>query len=131
MDLSHPKEGSVNDGIPKQLCSMKYISMDDAINEVLQQGRNSLKAKIDVKSAFQLLPIHPADQYLLAMERNNEIFIDTCLPFGLCSALKLFNMLADLLAWIFEQQGVIFSLHYLDDFFTVGSASSNICAMNL
>ena len=41
VDLSHPKEGSVNDEIPKQLCSMKYISMDDTINKVLQQGQNS------------------------------------------------------------------------------------------
>ena len=38
------------------------------------------------------------------MRRNNALYIDTCLPFGLRSAPKLFNLLADLLAWTLEQK---------------------------
>ena len=131
VDLSHPKSHSVNDGIPKSLCGLSYITVDDAINKVLELGPNTLMAKIDIKSAFRLLPVHPADRHLLAMEWQNKIFIDTCLPFGLRSAPKLFNILADLLSWITMTKGVTFSIHYLDDFLTMGPAGSNVCQHNL
>ena len=105
--------------------------MDDAINKVLELGPNTLMAKTDIKSAFRLLPVHPEDKHLLAMEWQSKIFIDTCLPFGLRSAPKLFNILADLLSWIIMTKGVTFSIHYLDDFLTMGPAGSNVCQHNL
>ena len=86
IDLSYPQGKSINDGIPKGLCSMRYITVDDAINRIIQ-------AKIDVRNAFRLLPIHPADRHLLAIEWEGKLYIDTCLPFGLRSAPKLFNVL--------------------------------------
>ena len=94
-------------------------------------GRGSLLAKIDVRSAFRLLPVHPADRHLLAMSWRSKVFIDTCLPFGLRSSPKLFNILADLLAWILNHQGVEPLLHYLDDFLTVGRPHSHECYDNL
>ena len=131
IDLSHPKGRSVNDGIPKYLCSMTYIKVDDAINQILRKGRGSLLAKIDVRSAFRLVPVHPADRHLLAMRWRDHIYIDTCLPFGLRSAPKLFNILADLLEWIAKNRGVTCLLHYLDDFLTVGAPLSQECRFNL
>ena len=53
------------------------------------------------------------------MRWKQQLYIDTCLPFGLRSAPKLFNVLADLLSWILEQQGVSPIMHYLDDFLTL------------
>ena len=97
IDLSHPHNHSVNDGIPPSLCSIKYISIDDAINQILSLGRGTVMAKIDIKNAFRLLPVHPADRHLLMMSWNNSIYIDLCIPFGLRSAPKLFNVAADLL----------------------------------
>ena len=52
------------------------------------------------------------------------------IPFSLCSAPKLFNILADLLVWILVVQGVSFVLHYLDDFITVGHPESLECKQN-
>ena len=75
VDLSHPKSYSVNDGIPKSLCGLSYITVDDAINKVLELGPNTLMAKIDIKSALRLLPVHPADRHLPAMEWQNKIFL--------------------------------------------------------
>ena len=98
VDLSHPVNGSVNGGIPKELCSLKYITVDSAIEHIKQIGQGTLLAKIDIKSAFRLLPVHPADRHLLAMRWDQHIFIDKCLPFDLRSAPKLFNILADLLS---------------------------------
>lgn len=58
------------------------------------------------------------------------MYIDTCLQLGLRSAPKLFNLLADLLAWVLEQVGVE-TLHYLDDFLFVGPPTSSRCEKNL
>ena len=88
-------------------------------------------AKIDIKSAFRLLPVHPADRPLLMISWNNSIYIDLCIPFGLCSAPKLFNVAADLLQWIAEHNGVTPLLHYLDDFLTLGPPDSDACHHNL
>ena len=133
VDLSHPTEFSVNNGIPKHLCSLSYITINTAIRQILAFGPGNLLAKIDIKSAFRLLPVHPADRYLLAMQWNHQIYIDMCLPFGLRSAPKLFNILADFLSWIVEQKGVSPVLHYLDDFLIMAppSPDSHVCLGNL
>ena len=131
VDLSHPAGQSVNDGIPTSLCGLSYITVDDAIQKILELGPNTLLAKIDIKNVFRLLPVHPADRHLLAMEWNKHLYIDTCLPFGLRSAPKLFNILADFVTWIAEERGVSLSLHYVDDFLTMGPASSTLCQENL
>ena len=131
VDLSHPTGHSVNDYIPKALCSLSYITVDHAIYSIVQSGPNTLLAKVDIKSAFRLIPVHPADRHLLAMRWRDKIYIDGCLPFGLCSAPKLFNILADLLCWIANQRGVSCILHYLDNFLIIGPPDSPACKQNL
>jgi len=131
VDLSHPRGHSINDGISKPLCSLKYVTIDAAIKGIIQLGPGTLLAKIDIKSAFRLLPVHPADRYMLGMRWKEGVYIDTCLPFGLRSAPKLFNILADLLAWVADQHKVSFLIHYLDDFLTMGPPSSPTCQRNL
>ena len=113
IDLSHPHNHSINDGIPSSLCSIKYISIDNAINQILPLGKGTMMAKIDIKSTFRLLPVHPADRHLLMLCWNNSVYIDMCIPFGLRSAPKLFNVAADLLQWIAEHNKVTPLLHYL------------------
>ena len=49
IDLSHPHGRSINDGIPPSLCSIKYITIDDAINQILSLGRGTMMAKINIK----------------------------------------------------------------------------------
>ena len=132
IDLSHPRGHSVNDGIPSPLCSLSYISVDDAVRNIIKIGRGALLAKVDIKSAFRLLPVYtPIDRHLTAMRWNHQIYIDTCLPFGLRSAPKLFNILADLLTWITQKNGVTNLIHYLDDFLTMGPPDSPTCQKNL
>ena len=94
----------------EQIRSMSCISVDDAIRQIITLGQGTLLAKIDIKSAFHLIPVHPADCHLLAIIKwQGAIYIDTCLPFGLRSAPNLFNILADFLEWIILHQGGIFS----------------------
>ena len=58
MDLSHPQRHSINDYIPKTLYSLSYITVDDAINSIVELGPHTLLAKVDIKNAFRLLPVH-------------------------------------------------------------------------
>jgi len=131
VDLSHPSGSSVNDHIPKSLCSLSYITVDNAIQKILEYGQYTILAKVDIKSAFRLIPVHPTDRHLLGMRWRRQVYIDTCLPFGLRSAPKLFNILADLVSWIAVQHGISCILHYLDDFLLVGPPQSLICQQNL
>lgn len=61
------------------------------------------------------------------MRWNNLIYVDGMLPFGLSSAPKVFNALADALEWIVAQEGVESIFHYLDDFAVVGKPDSLEC----
>jgi len=65
------------------------------------------------------------------MQWKGNIYIGACLLFELCSAPKPFNWAADLLAWVLQQQGVSFLLHYLDDFLTIASPTLDACQHNL
>ena len=54
--------------------------------------------------------------------------VDMVLPFGLRSASFIFTSIADLVEWILvHNYGMDFLRHYLDDFFTLGPLSSQIC----
>ena len=128
VDLSHPVDFSINDGIPKDLCSLTYITVDTAINRIIKLGTGTLLAKIDIKSAFHLLPVHPSDHHLLAMKWNKG---DCCLPFGPRSVPKLFNILADLFLWILHQQAASPTIHNPDDYLTMGPTGEPNCYNNL
>ena len=57
--------------------------------------------------------------------------MDTALQFGLRSAPKIFNAVADTLLWVMYEEGVQSALHYLDDFLFVGSPKSKDCEVAL
>ena len=130
-DLSSPAGASVNDAIDPSLCSLSYISVDQAANAAMQLGRGSLLAKIDIKSAYRLIPVHPYDRKFLGMLWDQQLYVDCMLPFGLRSAPKIFSAVADALEWCVGQQGVEHICHYLDDFLTMGPPASPICEENL
>ena len=120
VDLSSPKGSSVNDGISSDLCSLSYISIDDISRVIASLGRGTLLTKIDVKSAYRIMPVHPHDRPLLGMHWKGQLFVDTCLPFGLRSAPRIFTALADMLEWCAKDQGVSHLYHYLDDYIMMG-----------
>ena len=129
--LSYTSRSSINDGISSELCSLTYITIDDAILNILESSKDTMLAKIDIKSSFRLLPVHPADRHLLGMRWKDQIYIDHCIPFRLRSAPKLFNILADLLARIAQNVGVSYLIHYLDDYLTMRPLASTVCQNNV
>ena len=131
VDLSHPEGRSINDGISSSHCSLQYVRVDDVVEQLLQLGPGALMAKLDVKSAYRIVPVHPDDRALLGMQWQDKVYVDAALPFGLRSAPKIFTALADAVEWIARQHGTRFLWHYLDDFFTCGPIHSRECAANL
>ena len=130
-DLSFPKGHSVNDGIDPSLCSPKYSTVDEVAQIVAGLGRGSLLAKIDIESAYRLIPVHPEDRHLLAVQWNGQWFVDPMLPFRLRSAPVIFNAVADALAWHLHRSGIPFVRHYLDDFIVVGPPRSPVCGQSM
>jgi len=68
VDLSLPKGASVNDGISSSLCSLSYASVDDAVKMLLTLGKGALMAKLDLKEAYHMVPVHPQHRPLLGMQ---------------------------------------------------------------
>jgi hypothetical protein len=131
VDLSSPDGRSVNDGIEESLCSLSYLHLDEVMDRIVESGRGTELAKMDIESAYRMVPVHPGDRPLLAVQWAGQIFYDTRLPFGLRSAPKIFTAIADALQWVFQRQGVTWVAHYLDDYITMGPPHSEICTQNL
>ena len=66
-DLSYPKGSSVNDAINRKLCSLRYITVKQVAKHAFSLGKGSLITKIDIKSAYRLIPVSPEDRPFLGM----------------------------------------------------------------
>ena len=131
LDLSFPPGRSVNDGIPPDLCSLQFTTVDNAAQLITRLGRGALLAKIDISHAYRNVPVHPNDRRLLGMAWNGSVFADTTLPFRFQSAPKIFCAISYALEWVLCREGVSSCLHYIDHFLTAGVPNSTQCAQNL
>ena len=65
---------------------------------------------------------------LLGIFWQNHYYIDTCFPFGLCSAPYLFNQFASALHWILQNNySMSYLIHYLDDYLLMDIPQSPQC----
>ena len=55
-DLSHPDGFSINDDIPSHLCSLLYITVDNAIQKNIVDWASNLAGKGGYKKCFLLTP---------------------------------------------------------------------------
>jgi len=131
--LSWPLGDSVNDGISDDAARVQYTSFDQVIENIARLGPGTLLAKADVKSAFRLLPVHPADQPLLGFTFDGCMYYDLCLPFGARSSCAQWERFAKFLNWCVSQNcssgGALH--HYLDDFICLGKSSTTCCQSTL
>ena len=65
---SSPPDYSLDVDIERELCSLTYPSVDQAIRSIRHQGLGAELAKFDVESAYRLIPVHPEDRPLLGMQ---------------------------------------------------------------
>ena len=116
-DLSYPHGHSVNDGIKHEDATVQYTRFDAITELVRHEGRGSFLFKIDIQSAFRLMPIHPDDFPLLGMSHLKKYYVDKCLPFGLSVSCKVFEKFSTFLEWALKQYTNSDQIiHYLDDF---------------
>ena len=71
----------MNDGIPKELHSLHYITVDHAIDISHRLGRGCFLAKLDIRNAFRLCPVRSEDHHLLGIHWHNQHYYDLVLPF--------------------------------------------------
>ena len=116
-DLSYPETGSVNEGIPQEFSSVQYTNFDAVTNMVKSMGQGSFLFKIDIRSAFRLLPLHPADFSLMGMKHDNAYYVDKALPFGCATSCAIFEKFSTFLEFCAKKAaGKNEVIHYLDDF---------------
>ena len=131
LDLSFPVDHSVNDGIDKDF-SFQYCTVKHALNLIIKTGKGALMGKVDIKSAYRIIPVNPSDRHLLGMHWKWKYYVDLTLPFGLRSAPGIFNNVADLFEWmLIHNWSVEDLLHYLDNYFTLRTAGTDLCAKRL
>jgi len=121
--LSFPKGRSINDGIPRDCATVKYATVGQAIKHILSFGTGCYLAKTDIKSAFRIIPVNPADYHLLGFHWEKEYYYDRCLPMGCSSSCAIFEAFSTALEWIISNQILNVSvLHILDDFLFIASS---------
>ena len=95
------------------LSALHFHGQGSAETTVL--GRGVYDGK-NIQRVYRIVPVHQQDCHLLGMQWRGSLCIDMALPFGLRSAPKIFNAVADRLQWILNEQ-CMDTLHYLDYFF--------------
>ena len=112
--LSAPEGLSINDFISKEDFAIHYSTIDDAVALLSRFDKGAMMAKVDLKSAFRMVPMLASEWELLGMYWRGQyyMYIDTCL---ICSASSIFNNFANAIHWILENYGATLLL-YLDGF---------------
>ena len=125
INLSAPWGNSVNSAISDENSTVEYPSFRQLCELVRNVGVNGYLWSIDAKDAYYSVPIQPRFYPLFAVKWLNKYLIFKCLTFGLRSAPKIYNDFADAIMYtvihlfktLFIICGIIYILHYLDDFF--------------
>ena len=83
LDLSSPKGATFKDGIPKDTCSVQYLTVNSVIDGIITSGRGTVMAKIDKESTYENVAIHSEDRYLFGMYWQGQYFVDMTLSLWL------------------------------------------------
>ena len=128
---TEPKSESLNACTPKELCTVKYNDLDQAVKICLEVSKLNpnhkfFSAKSDILSAFRLVPICKRHWKWLIMKAKHPLtdelvlFVDKCLPFGASISCSHFQKISNGLRHMFEyMSGSRFVVNYLDDFLFV------------
>ncbi len=112
------KKSGVNQGIPEEFTKVQYSKFDQAVQLCIDERAGCYMAKLDIKSAYRNVPVHPDDRHLICCKFLNGFYVDKCLPFGLSSACSIFETVSTAMdALVQAALSNPKLLHYLDDFF--------------
>ena len=97
---------------------LSYASIQEAIEFIkLAPNKPVFMAKVDVESAFRIIPVCPADRPFLVFRWRGKYYMDAVLPMGCASSCRIFEAVSTGLHWIaINKLGATAVVHYLDDF---------------
>ncbi len=128
IDLSSPHNSpfpSINSFIPLEEFSLHYHDIDQAITLIKDAGRGAWLAKVDITSAFKVMPIHPSFWHLFGIRWNENFNFSVRLTFGCRSSPKIFDMLSEAICWILSNNyDIPYLVHLLDDFLIISPPDS-------
>lgn len=134
-DLSFPKSSSVNSEIDPEDFSLKYSSVDCAVQACRAYTAPYL-ASVDLKDAYKAIGIDVNDWHLMGFKwavqgSEQSYFFSKVLSFGLRSAPALFDRFAQVLELFMRHQGISSHIvRYVDDFLLI-SESAPVAAEHL
>ena len=126
-DCSRPIGHSVNSFAQVHKCTFQNI---DAATAKLMPG--SWMAKIDLKSAYRHVGVHPSNypylglKYHFTGDLEPTYFYDTRLCFGASASVGIFHRLTQSVVRMLQRQGIFSVVCYLDDFLIIAN-SKNQC----
>jgi hypothetical protein len=98
---------------------------------IKQLGRGCFLAKTDIKSAFRIIHILPADYDFLGIFWQGKYFYDRVMPMGCASSCRTFEMFSTAIEWVAKTQlSMPHLIHILDDYFIVAPTFDQ-CRINL
>ena len=123
--LSYPKNGnsSVNAGIPKDLCKVKYPEFQEAVMLCYKAGKSAKMGKSDMSMAFRQAPLSTDQFCLMVLMAHHPVtgkvwyMVDKCLPFGCSISCKIFQEISNGIAFIVCYRTNKPTVNYLDDYF--------------
>ena len=126
--LSYPRCNgtSVNVGIPKNLCNVRYPDFDEVIKMCQMLTSEQIFAgKSDMSMAFRHIPLRVQDFKLLILKAYHPItskvwyFVEKCLPFGSSISCAIFQEISTSIAFLVTFRTKRPTLAYLDDYLFV------------
>ena len=94
-----------------------------SIRDVIQEG--DWMATLDLKDAYLSVPICESHRRYLRFVWKEQLYEFTCLPFGLCSAPRVFTKLLKPVVSLLRQRGMR-CLIYLDDILLMSQAKADL-----
>ena len=62
--------------------SLSYIKVDLIAKKVVQLGKGTQLAKMDIEEAYRLAPIHPDDKHLLGIKWTHTLTLHSLLVYA-------------------------------------------------
>ena len=120
-DASRPTGRALNDYAVME-CNLTFQTLDDAVTH-LSEG--AYLTKVDLKSAYQSVRIHPSNwpacglKWTFEGDMGDTYMIDTALPFGSRLGPGIFHRLSQAVRRMMARSGFYKVVVYLDDFLII------------
>lgn len=97
-----------------QFIANDKFKMEDLRTAIRLLTPHCFMASIDLKDAYYSIPVHQNSRKFLRFQFNSKTFEFTCLPFGICTAPRIFTKVMKPVVAYLRKQGII-CVVYLDD----------------